>query len=70
MSDQPRFTFLGWVASIALIAGLVALGAFMVMRGRGDTKTTAGEATEGEAPAVSEVKIGRASCRERVWIPV
>ena len=57
MTDQPRFTFLGWVASIVLIAGLVALGAFMVLRGRGDTKTTAADATEGEAPAVSEVKV-------------
>ena len=31
MTDQPRFTFLGWVASIVLIAALVALGAFMVL---------------------------------------
>ncbi len=58
MSDQPqpRFTFLGWIASIVLIAGLVALGAFMVLRNRGGAATPAGDATEGEAPAVSEVK--------------
>jgi NitT/TauT family transport system substrate-binding protein len=57
MSDQPRFTFFGWIASVVLIAGLVALGAFMVLRGRGGPDTKAGEAAEGEAPAVSEVKV-------------
>jgi NitT/TauT family transport system substrate-binding protein len=56
MSEQPRFTFLGWIVSIVLIAGLVALGAYMVLRGRsGDTKT--GEAAEGEGSAVAEVKV-------------
>ncbi|MEO5897109.1 MAG: phosphate ABC transporter substrate-binding/OmpA family protein [Vicinamibacterales bacterium] len=58
MAEQPRFTFLGWAASIVLIAGLVALGAFMVLRGRGDSKTaTPGEATSTEAPEVSDVKV-------------
>jgi NitT/TauT family transport system substrate-binding protein len=57
MSDQPRFTFLGWIASIVLIAALVALGAFMVLRDRGGAGSTAGDAAEGEAPAVSEVKV-------------
>jgi NitT/TauT family transport system substrate-binding protein len=56
MNDQPRFTFLGWIASIVLIAGLVALGAYMIFfRGGGDTKT--GDTAEAEAPAVSEVKV-------------
>src|SRR5215210_5285052 len=57
MSEQPRFTFFGWVASIVLIAGLIALGAFMVLRGRGDSKTAAGETPGAETPEVSEVKV-------------
>jgi NitT/TauT family transport system substrate-binding protein len=59
MSEQPRFTFLGWAASIVLIAGLVALGAYMVLRGRdgGGTGTPAGEAAESGTPSVSEVKV-------------
>jgi len=58
MSEQPRFTFLGWAASIALIGALVALGAFMVLRDRGGAgSSTASDAAEGEAPAVSEVKV-------------
>src|SRR5215210_7566710 len=57
MTDQPRFTFLGWLASIVLIAGLVALGAFMVLRGRGGAASKGSDAAEGEAPAVSEVKV-------------
>ena len=56
MTDQPRFTFLGWVASIVLIGGLVALGAFMVLRNRGDAGKSA-EKSEADAPAVSEVKV-------------
>ena len=57
MAEQPRFTFLGWIASIVLIGGLVALGAFMILRGRGDSKTPAESAAAGEAPEVSEVKV-------------
>src|SRR4051812_28332461 len=57
-AEQPRFTFLGWFASIVLIAGLVALAAFMVLRGRGDTKAPVGDAkTSTEAPEVSDVKV-------------
>ena len=56
MSERPRFTFLGWIVSLALVAGLIALGAYMVMRGGGDETKTSAEA-EAEAPAVSEVKI-------------
>ena len=58
MAEQPRFTFLGWAASIVLIGGLVALGAFMILRGRGDSKAPAGSAAAtGETPEVSEVKV-------------
>src|SRR5215207_2092287 len=58
MSEQPRFTFLGWIASIVLIAGLVALGAFMILRGRGDANAPAGSAAAGgDVPEVSEVKV-------------
>src|SRR5215203_2437112 len=57
MSEQPRFTFLGWIASIVLIGGLVALGVFMLLRGRGDAKAPAGTAADGEGPEVSEVKV-------------
>ena len=61
MAEQPRFTFLGWAASIVLIGGLVALGAFMILRGRGDSKAPAGSAAAtGETPEVSEVKVVRA----------
>ena len=57
MSEQPRFTFVGWIVSIVLVVGLIALGAFMVLRGRaGDAGADAAK-TEGEAPAVSEVKV-------------
>ncbi len=56
MNDRPRFTFLGWVTSIALIGGLVALGAFMLLRGRGGS-TTGTEPAEGGEPAIAEVKV-------------
>ena len=56
MSERPRFTFLGWIVSLALIAGLIALGAYMLMRG-GDDPNKSAEAGETEAPAVSEVKV-------------
>jgi NitT/TauT family transport system substrate-binding protein len=58
MSDRPRFTFLGWIASLVLIVGLVALGVYMLMPG-GD-QTAPGEPAEGgggDAPAVSEVQV-------------
>ncbi len=58
MTDRPRFTFLGWIASLLLIVGLVGLGAFMLLRG-GGAGPAGGDAAEesGEAPAVSEVKV-------------
>ncbi|HJR60834.1 MAG TPA: phosphate ABC transporter substrate-binding/OmpA family protein [Vicinamibacterales bacterium] len=57
MSDRPRFTVLGKAISFLLVIGLVALGAFMLMRGGGTAP--GGDAAEGEGaePAVSEVKV-------------
>ena len=50
MSDRPRFTLLGKAISFLLVLGLVALGAFMVMRGKPAggpaDKTDAGETEE------------------------
>ena len=58
MSEQPRFTALGKFVSILLVAGLVALGVFMIQRGRSSTGETAETATEGSGtPEVSEVKV-------------
>ena len=58
MNDRPRFTLLGKAISFLLVLGLIALGAFMVMRGGTSSgpaeKTDAGDT---EAPAVSEVKV-------------
>ncbi len=34
MSDQPRFTALGKFVSILLVVGLIALGVYMIQRGR------------------------------------
>ena len=58
MNDRPRFTILGKAISFLLVIGLVALGAFMLMRG-GSAPAPAGDATEGggEEPSVSEVKV-------------
>jgi NitT/TauT family transport system substrate-binding protein len=58
MNDSPRFTVLGKAISFLLVIGLVALGAFMLMRG-GSKPASSGEATEGsgEEPSVSEVKV-------------
>jgi NitT/TauT family transport system substrate-binding protein len=64
MNQQPRFTALGKIVSILLVAGLVTLGVYM-MRGRftgtggsGGTAPGAGPAAEsGGAPEVQEVKV-------------
>jgi NitT/TauT family transport system substrate-binding protein len=58
MSDTPRFTVLGKFISILLVAGLVTLGAYMVMRGRSGGSGPAGKPGD-EAPAaeVTEVKL-------------
>ena len=56
MTDQPRFTALGKLISIVLVAGLIALGVYMIRRG--GTDSTATTATEsGTAPEVAEVKV-------------
>jgi NitT/TauT family transport system substrate-binding protein len=57
MNDSPRFTILGKAISFLLVIGLVALGAFMLMRG-GTTSAPSGDTAEGtEEPSVSEVKV-------------
>ena len=59
MSDRPRFTLLGKLISFLLVMGLVALGAFMLLRssissGPAEKSADSGDA---EVPAVSEVKV-------------
>ena len=64
MNQQPRFTALGKIVSILLVAGLVTLGVYMI-RGRfggtggaGGTAPGAEPAAEsGGAPEVQEVKV-------------
>jgi NitT/TauT family transport system substrate-binding protein len=57
MSDSPRFTILGKAISFLLVIGLVALGAFMLMRGGTDTAAPGEPAEGGEEPAISEVQV-------------
>ena len=59
MSDAPRFTALGKLISLVLVAGLILLGAYLIMQPRGakPAATEAGEAPAGAAPEVSEVKV-------------
>ncbi|MEX1127000.1 MAG: hypothetical protein WEB50_00400, partial [Vicinamibacterales bacterium] len=57
MSDSPRFTVLGKAISFLLVIGLVALGAFMLMRDGGGTPPAGEEAEGGEEPAISEVQV-------------
>src|SRR6185503_5601777 len=58
--QQPRFTALGKIVSIVLVAGLVTLGVYMI-RGRsggGDATGKGAEPAEsGGAPEVQEVKV-------------
>ena len=60
MSDRPRFTILGKAISFLLVIGLIALGAFMLMRG-GSLPTSGGDAAEegpgGAEPAISDVQV-------------
>lgn len=60
MNDRPRFTVLGKAISFLLVFGLIALGAFMLMRG-GDLPMTGNDAAEagagGDTPEVSEVQV-------------
>ena len=58
MSDRPRFTLLGKAISFLLVLGLIALGAFMVMRsGMSGGSPEGEEAEEGAEAAISEVKV-------------
>src|SRR5687768_8804510 len=56
MTGQPRFTALGKLISILLVAGLVTLGVWMIRRG-GTTPATSDAGPEGGAPEVTEVKV-------------
>jgi NitT/TauT family transport system substrate-binding protein len=60
MTQQPRFTALGKIVSILLVAGLVTLGVYM-LRGRsggGEAGAPAAESADsGGAPEVTEVKV-------------
>ena len=58
MNDRPRFTLLGKAISVLLVIGLVALGAFMVLRG-GTSSGPAESKDSGDSaePTVSEVKV-------------
>ena len=59
MNDQPRFTALGKLVSILLVAGLVTLGVYMI-RGRsgGDAPNKGAESAESSGtPEVQEVKV-------------
>ena len=61
MNQQPRFTALGRLVSLALVAGLIGLGLYMVRDRIGlGRKSAPGEATESAeagAPEVQEVKV-------------
>jgi NitT/TauT family transport system substrate-binding protein len=58
MSDQPRFTSLGKIVSVLLVAGLITLGLYMIQRNRtSDSGGGADEAAEGGEPAVAEVQV-------------
>ncbi|HUE88010.1 MAG TPA: OmpA family protein [Vicinamibacterales bacterium] len=58
MSDSPRFTTFGKLISILLVAGLIALGVWMLLPDLGGPGPGSREAaTESEEPAVSEVQM-------------
>jgi NitT/TauT family transport system substrate-binding protein len=62
MNEQPRFTALGRLVSLVLVAGLIGLGGYMVWNRMGNRGTApGGGATEsadaGGAPEVQEVKV-------------
>jgi len=59
-NEQPRFTALGRLVSLVLVAGLIGLGIYMVRDRIGLGDKEAGPATEsggGSAPEVQEVKV-------------
>jgi NitT/TauT family transport system substrate-binding protein len=61
MNEQPRFTALGRLVSLVLVAGLIGLGGYMVWNRMGNRTAAPGGATEsaeaGGAPEVQEVKV-------------
>jgi NitT/TauT family transport system substrate-binding protein len=57
MNDQPRFTALGKIVSILLVAGLITLGVYMIGRRGGGTTTAPESADSGGTPEVQEVKV-------------
>ncbi|MGH9308288.1 MAG: hypothetical protein ACRD1U_02870, partial [Vicinamibacterales bacterium] len=58
MNDQPKFTALGKLVSILLVAGLVTLGAYMVLSRMGGGDPAAPESADsGAAPEVQEVQV-------------
>jgi NitT/TauT family transport system substrate-binding protein len=58
MNDRPRFTPLGKIFSILLVAALITLGLYMIQRGWTDAPAAGGEvAGEGAEPEVAEVKV-------------
>jgi NitT/TauT family transport system substrate-binding protein len=60
MSDSPRFTTFGKLISILLVAGLIAMGVWLLLSEFGQPTTTdqaQGETAEADEPAVSEVQV-------------
>jgi NitT/TauT family transport system substrate-binding protein len=57
MNDRPRFTSLGKIMSILLVAGLVTLGIYMIQRGRTADVAPGGDQAEGATPEVAELKV-------------
>ncbi|HEX5217570.1 MAG TPA: phosphate ABC transporter substrate-binding/OmpA family protein [Vicinamibacterales bacterium] len=55
-TQRPRFTVLGWLISLLLIGGLVALGGYMLL-GRAGNGDAAKEADAAEGPAVVDVQV-------------
>ena len=55
MTNQPRFTALGKLVSILLVAGLVTLGAYMILGRTGGT--TDGPQESGGEPEVQQVQV-------------
>ncbi|HXW08117.1 MAG TPA: phosphate ABC transporter substrate-binding/OmpA family protein [Vicinamibacterales bacterium] len=58
MTAQPRFTALGKIVSLALVLGLIGLGAWIVRRGAmdGGGGTAPASTESGDAPEVVEIK--------------
>ena len=57
MTGQPRITALGKLLSVALVGGLVLLGAWMIMvRSTPQPATSESETSEGGEPEITEIK--------------